>query len=99
MQRFSIPIFLSLSVTHSVFDSLSIYLSTLFPLSTLNFRPLFFQVLFLTGQFEAALDFLFRTGDPLSVHAVHLALVLYELGLLSTPESVQAPLISRQMEK
>jgi len=57
---------------------------------------LYFQVLFLTGQFEAAIDFLFRTGDPLCVHAVHLALALFETGLLRTPESVQAPLISKE---
>ncbi|XP_023321821.1 nuclear pore complex protein Nup93 [Eurytemora carolleeae] len=57
---------------------------------------LYFQVLFLTGQFETALDFLFRTGDPLSVHAVHLALALFELNLLKLPDSIQAPLISRE---
>lgn len=57
---------------------------------------LYFQVLFLTGQFETALDFLFRTGDPLSVHAVHLALALFELNLLNLPDSIQAPLISRE---
>jgi len=57
---------------------------------------LYFQVLFLTGQFETAIDFLFRTGDPLSVHAVHLALALFELNLLRTPDSIQAPLLSRE---
>lgn len=56
---------------------------------------LYFQVLFLTGQFEAAVEFLFRSGDSLSCHAVHLALVLFELGLLSTPTNIQSPLLSR----
>lgn len=57
---------------------------------------LYFQVLFLTGQFETALDFLFRTGDPLSVHAVHIALALFELNLLNLPDSIQAPLLSKE---
>ena len=43
---------------------------------------LYFQVLFLTGQFEAAIDFLFRSGENLSSHATHIALVLFELRLL-----------------
>jgi len=57
---------------------------------------LYFQVLFLTGQFETAIDFLFRTGDPLSVHAVHIALAFFELNLLNRPDSIQAPLLSRE---
>lgn len=42
---------------------------------------LYYQVLFLTAQFEAALAFLFRV-ERLRSHAVHMALVLYELRLL-----------------
>ncbi|RXM33030.1 Nuclear pore complex protein Nup93 [Acipenser ruthenus] len=42
---------------------------------------LYFQVLFLTAQFEAAVAFLFRI-ERLRSHAVHVALVLYELRLL-----------------
>lgn len=42
---------------------------------------LYFQVLFLTAQFEAAIAFLFRT-ERLRCHAVHVALVLFELKLL-----------------
>eukprot|EP00088_Acartia_fossae_P030106 TRINITY_DN31070_c0_g1_i1.p1 TRINITY_DN31070_c0_g1~~TRINITY_DN31070_c0_g1_i1.p1 ORF type:complete len:556 (-),score=108.67 TRINITY_DN31070_c0_g1_i1:128-1717(-) len=57
---------------------------------------LYFQVLYLTGQFETAIDFLFRTGDPLSVHAVHIALALFEVNLIQLPQSIQAPLISRE---
>jgi len=56
---------------------------------------LYFQVLFLTGQFEAAVDFLFRSGDNLSCHAVHIALVLFENKLLSLPSNIQSPLLSR----
>lgn len=51
---------------------------------------LYFQVLFLTAQFEAALAFLFRV-ERLRSHAVHMALVLYELRLLlkSSGQSAQ----------
>jgi len=56
---------------------------------------LYFQVLFLTGQFEAAIDFLFRVGDTLRCHAVHIALVLFENNLLSLPANIQATMISR----
>ena len=56
---------------------------------------LYFQVLFLTGQFEAAVDFLFRTGASLSCHAVHMALALQELELLQLPVNIQSPLLSR----
>ena len=56
---------------------------------------LYYQVLFLTGQFEAAVDFLFRSGDNLSCHATHLALAMFELELLSIPSNIQAPLLSR----
>ncbi|KAG9336956.1 hypothetical protein JZ751_029973 [Albula glossodonta] len=51
---------------------------------------LYFQVLFLTAQFEAAIAFLFRV-ERLRSHAVHVALVLYELRLLlkSSGQSAQ----------
>ncbi|CAE1139746.1 NUP93 [Acanthosepion pharaonis] len=55
---------------------------------------LYFQVLFLTAQFEAALEFLSRI-DVLRCHAVHLGLVLYELKLLLLPSSTQATLLTR----
>ena len=57
---------------------------------------LYFQVLFLTGLFESAVDFLFRSGASLSCHAAHLALALQELGLLVLPQSIQSPLLSRE---
>ncbi|XP_067934981.1 nuclear pore complex protein Nup93-like [Watersipora subatra] len=58
-------------------------------------RPLlYFQVLLLTGQFEAALEFLSR-HDRLQAHAVHVALALYELNLLLLPTNIQTHLLSR----
>lgn len=57
----------------------------------MNQQPfLYFQVLFLTAQFEAAIAFLFRT-ERLRCHAVHVALVLFELKLLlkSSGQSAQ----------
>lgn len=54
---------------------------------------LYFQVLFLTCQFEAAIEFLSRL-ERLRYHAVHVALVLYEMKLLATPSSCQAQLLS-----
>ena len=53
-------------------------------------------MLFLTGQFEAAVDFLFRSGEGLSSHATHIALVLFELGLLHQPSNIQASLLSKE---
>lgn len=56
---------------------------------------LYFQVLFLTAQFEAAIEFLFRF-DALRCHAVHIAIVLYELNLLALPANCQAPICKMQ---
>ncbi|XP_067007700.1 nuclear pore complex protein Nup93 [Anabrus simplex] len=53
---------------------------------------LYFQMLFLTGQFEAALGFLARI-DKLRVHAVHIAIALHEHNLLSIPSEVQVPIV------
>lgn len=52
---------------------------------------LYFQVLVLTAQFEAAIEFMARI-DKLLCHAVHIALVLYELKMLIFPQSNQAQL-------
>ncbi|XP_005108355.1 nuclear pore complex protein Nup93 [Aplysia californica] len=54
---------------------------------------LYFQVLFLTGQFEAAIEFLSRI-ERLRYHAVHVALVLYEMKMLVLPSDCQAQLLS-----
>lgn len=52
---------------------------------------LYFQILILTAQFEAAIEFMSRI-DRLLCHAVHVALVLYELKMLLLPMSTQAQL-------
>ncbi|GIY44503.1 nuclear pore complex protein Nup93 [Caerostris extrusa] len=54
---------------------------------------LYFQVLFLTAQFEAAIEFLFRI-ESLRCHAVHVAIVLYEMNLLALSASCNAPCVS-----
>ena len=54
---------------------------------------LYFQVLFLTGQFEAAVDFLFRV-ERFRAHGVHVGLALYENKQLLQAASVQSPLLT-----
>ncbi|XP_042196200.1 nuclear pore complex protein Nup93 isoform X1 [Callorhinchus milii] len=59
-------------------------------------RPfLYFQVLFLTAQFEAAIAFLFRL-ERLRCHAVHVALVLHELKLLLKSSTHSAQLLTQE---
>ncbi|EMP25592.1 Nuclear pore complex protein Nup93 [Chelonia mydas] len=61
-----------------------------------NQQPLlYFQVLFLTAQFEAAIAFLFRM-ERLRCHAVHIALVLFELKLLLKSSGQSAQLLSHE---
>lgn len=55
---------------------------------------LYFEVLFLTAQFEAAIEFLSRI-EHLRCHAVHLAMALYEMNLLALPTNIHAPLLSQ----
>ncbi|XP_064611037.1 nuclear pore complex protein Nup93-like [Liolophura sinensis] len=55
---------------------------------------LYFQVLWLTAQFEAALEFLSRI-EKLRSHAVHVALALHELHILHTPHTIQAQMLSK----
>ncbi|XP_023288792.1 nuclear pore complex protein Nup93, partial [Orussus abietinus] len=56
---------------------------------------LYFSMLFLTGQFESAIEFLARgAGARHLPHAVHLAAAMHEHGLLAVSQSVLAPLIS-----
>ena len=55
---------------------------------------LYFQVLFLTGQFELAFEFMFRI-DRLRAHSVHMCLAMYESGLLLLPNNIQAPLVTQ----
>jgi len=48
----------------------------------------------LTGQFELALEFLFR-DDRLRAHAVHVAIAFYEEGLLCLATNVHAGLLTK----
>ncbi|XP_066153921.1 nuclear pore complex protein Nup93 [Euwallacea fornicatus] len=57
-----------------------------------NQPHLYFQVLALTGQFEAAIEFLSRVPQY-KVHAVHMAIALNELYLLGGSHDNSAPLI------
>ncbi|GLV42360.1 Nucleoporin 93kD-1 [Carabus blaptoides fortunei] len=54
---------------------------------------LYFQMLILTGQFEAAIEFLART-ERYRPHAVHFAITVNEIFMLGGPRCVDAPLIS-----
>lgn len=54
---------------------------------------LYFQVLTLTGQFEAAIEFLART-EKNRTHAIHMAIALNEISMLGTPRSVEQSLLS-----
>lgn len=55
----------------------------------------YFELLFLIGQFESAIDFLYRNVE-FSNHAVHIAIALKEKHLLATPEHLQAPFLSNE---
>lgn len=61
-------------------------------------QHLYFQVLALTGQFEAAIEFLSRT-EKYRVHAVHIALALNEMFLIAGPRNVQEPLSKLRISK
>lgn len=55
----------------------------------------YFKVLFLTGQFESAVEFLFRF-QRYRCHAVHVAIALNEFGLLAKPDLyLNLPLLSK----
>lgn len=55
----------------------------------------FFKILFLTGQFEQAIEFLFRF-QRLKSHAVHVAIALNEVGLLVKPDLyLSLPILSK----
>ncbi|XP_034100231.1 nuclear pore complex protein Nup93-1-like [Drosophila albomicans] len=54
--------------------------------------PIFFQLLVLTGYFEAALEYLSRT-EANEVHAVHMAIALNELSLLGVASNELEPML------
>lgn len=55
----------------------------------------YFELLFLVGQFESAVDFLYRSTAH-SNHAVHMAIGLCEKRVLATPGYLQAPFLSNE---
>lgn len=54
----------------------------------------YFQLLFLTGQFESAIQFIFR-HPKLRTHAIHVAIVLNEMGLLHLPDDFNQPILTK----
>ncbi|XP_050428509.1 nuclear pore complex protein Nup93 [Adelges cooleyi] len=54
----------------------------------------YFQLLFLTGQFESAIEFIFR-HPKLRTHAMHIAIALNEIGLLYLPNDFDQPILSK----
>ncbi|KAK2189808.1 hypothetical protein NP493_96g07020 [Ridgeia piscesae] len=56
---------------------------------------LYFEVLLLTAQFEAAIEFMSRI-ESVRCHAVHVALVFYELHFLLLPSNSHSKLLSRE---
>lgn len=59
--------------------------------NAINQPHLYFQVLALTGQFEAAVEFLARI-ERYRVHGVHMAIALNELYLLGHASNCTSPL-------
>lgn len=57
---------------------------------------LYAQVLLLTGQFEAAIEFLSR-HDICRGHAIHIGIVLHAQNLLLQPDAIHAPLLSTDL--
>lgn len=63
-----------------------------------NEQPhLYFQLLALTGQYEAGIEFLSRF-EKYRVHAVHIGLALNELHMIGGPRNLQEPLLSVDFE-
>lgn len=52
---------------------------------------LYFKLLILTGQFEAAVDFLYRT-DNFKAEGAHMAVALNEMNLLALSQDATLPL-------
>lgn len=52
---------------------------------------MYFQMMFLTGQFEAAIDALYASSKY-AFHAVHIAIALNQLGLLVLPDNLRRPI-------
>lgn len=50
----------------------------------------YFQMLFLTGQFEAGIEILYRSAK-FATHSVHIAIAMNELGLLALSDNISRP--------
>jgi nuclear pore complex protein Nup93 len=59
--------------------------------SKLEDPHMYFQMMFLTGQFEAAIDALYASSKY-AFHAVHIAIALNQLGLLVLPDNLSRPI-------
>lgn len=63
-----------------------------------DIQPLsYFQLLFLTGQFESAIEFIFR-HPKLRSHAIHVAIVLNEMGILNLPDDFDLPILTEEKQ-
>jgi len=58
---------------------------------------LYFKVLFLTCQFESAIEYLYR-HDSFKVHAVHIGIALHSCGMLLTPANVHYKLLTKSQD-
>ncbi|KHJ46742.1 nucleoporin interacting component [Trichuris suis] len=59
----------------------------------------YFSALWLSGQFELAIEYLSRRSSKLFVQAVHVAIVVFDLGLLTTNSNYVSPLITVDTER
>lgn len=50
----------------------------------------YFQMLFLTGQFEAGIEILYRSAK-FATHSVHIAIAMNEFGLLALSDNISRP--------
>lgn len=53
---------------------------------------MYWAALWLTGQLEAAIEFLSRQGDNLRANAVHIAIAAHQSGILLTPKDCRVKL-------
>ncbi|KAK7576318.1 hypothetical protein V9T40_012604 [Parthenolecanium corni] len=58
----------------------------------------YFQMLFLTGQFEAGIEILYRSAK-FATHSVHIAIAMNEFGLLALSDNISRPVVSSIYEK
>ncbi|KRX22928.1 putative phospholipid-transporting ATPase IA, partial [Trichinella nelsoni] len=64
-----------------------------------NSPLLYWSALWLTGQFEAALNYMFNRSNVLRIHAVHIALLMNVYNFLKTSPNVTDSLFSSENEQ